>query len=227
MIHTMSEESIHQRIKKFRMKHGYSVRELAKKADITPEYIYKIESGNVKSIGYEKVSSIAKALDMDIVELAEGAQKIKNISDNPDKLKIPKKFIPIVGYVNAGKKDKTIVWNSDGLPQNEPLALLEWREEIKDPDSYALEVKGDSMPMFEHSNWIVLVEPNREISQNDFVVARMQDGDTLFKQVFLNNDLLTLVSLNPKYPPLTVKKEDLHFVHRVSGMIHKDLYKKS
>ncbi len=54
---------LHDRIKKLREERGLSQNDLARAADMTVQNIQKIEQGYAKSIPYETLDAIAKALD--------------------------------------------------------------------------------------------------------------------------------------------------------------------
>lgn len=61
--------NIGDRIRDFRESAGMTQRGLAKAADISNEYIYKIEKGEMTNIGLEKLIAIANALGVDICAL--------------------------------------------------------------------------------------------------------------------------------------------------------------
>lgn len=45
-----------------------------KGAEISPDYIFRIESGKVKNIGIEKLGKIAKALEVDLADLIKDSR---------------------------------------------------------------------------------------------------------------------------------------------------------
>lgn len=61
--------TIGQRIKGFRDKAGLSRAKLAARADLSPDYIFRIEHEQVKNVGIEKLENIARALDVHITDL--------------------------------------------------------------------------------------------------------------------------------------------------------------
>jgi transcriptional regulator with XRE-family HTH domain len=60
---------IGKHVKKFREKRDLSIARLAALAGISPDYIFRIEHEQVKNIGIEKLSNIARALEIDVHDL--------------------------------------------------------------------------------------------------------------------------------------------------------------
>lgn len=58
--------ALKQIIKRERAKLNLSPRELARKADISPEWVYKIESGREKNPKIQQLKKVAKALETNI-----------------------------------------------------------------------------------------------------------------------------------------------------------------
>ncbi len=68
----MSLDSLAKRLTAFREKSQLSKRELARKANVSPEYLSSLESGAQTNVGTEKVEGIANALGVDPAILAFG-----------------------------------------------------------------------------------------------------------------------------------------------------------
>jgi repressor LexA len=89
---------------------------------------------------------------------------------------------------------------------------------VKDPQAFALKVKGDSMaPRIENGD-VVIVSPQQEPHSGDICVVRVNGEDTL-KKVKFEGNYLHLVPLNPEFEPLTVKKKEVNFVWKVVKLI--------
>lgn len=91
-------------------------------------------------------------------------------------------------------------------------------DDIKDPQAFALKVKGNSMaPRIEDGD-VVVVSPREEVHNGDICVVRVNDEDTL-KKVKLEGNYIHLIPLNPDFEPVTVKKRDVNFVWKVVKLI--------
>lgn len=90
--------------------------------------------------------------------------------------------------------------------------------DLKDPQAFALKVKGSSMaPRIEDGD-IVIVSPQQEARSGDICVVRVNGEDTL-KKVKFEGAYIHLVPLNPEFEPVTVKKKDVNFVWKVVKLI--------
>jgi SOS-response transcriptional repressor LexA len=91
-------------------------------------------------------------------------------------------------------------------------------DDVKDPNAFALEVKGNSMaPRIEDGD-IIVVSPKLEARTGDICVVRVNDEDTV-KRVKIDDQFLQLVPLNPEYEPMVVRKKDVAFIWRVVKVI--------
>lgn len=91
-------------------------------------------------------------------------------------------------------------------------------DNIKDPNAFALVVKGNSMsPKIEDGD-IVVVSPQLQARSGDICVVRVNDEDVL-KKVKIEDQHIHLIPLNPDFEPVTVRKRDVMFVWRVIKII--------
>ncbi len=91
-------------------------------------------------------------------------------------------------------------------------------DNIKDPNAFALVVKGNSMsPKIEDGD-IVVVSPQLEARSGDICVVRVNDEDVL-KKVKIEDQHIHLIPLNPDFEPVTVRRRDVMFVWRVIKII--------
>jgi repressor LexA len=91
-------------------------------------------------------------------------------------------------------------------------------DDVKDPQAFALKVKGNSMsPRIEDGD-IVVVSPAQEAHNGDVCVIRVNEEDTL-KKVKFEGNYVHLIPLNPDFEPVTVKKKDVNFVWKVVKLI--------
>lgn len=91
-------------------------------------------------------------------------------------------------------------------------------DSIKDPNAFALVVKGNSMsPRIEDGD-IVVVSPQQDVRSGDVCVVRVNDEDVL-KKVKIEETFVHLIPLNTEYEPLTVRKRDVAFLWKVIRVI--------
>jgi transcriptional regulator with XRE-family HTH domain len=60
-----------EKIKQLRKAADFSMRELAIKSGLSPEYISRLESGDIESPGLETLRSISKTLGIDLNEVVQ------------------------------------------------------------------------------------------------------------------------------------------------------------
>ena len=104
---------------------------------------------------------------------------------------------------------------TNSLPKMDDYVTV---DDTKDPQAFALKVKGNSMsPRIEDGD-VVIVSPQQEARSGDICVARVNGEDTL-KKVKFEGNYIHLIPLNPEFDPVTVKKRDVNFVWKVVKLI--------
>lgn len=104
----------------------------------------------------------------------------------------------VYGYVSAGTGEQIF---------DEPQFKVAVKGDVPIHD-LALQVNGNSMePMF-HDKEVIFIEKTHEI-KNGQIGVFIIDGETYVKKVYVEENRLTLVSLNKEYP-------DLHFYENQS-----------
>ena len=90
----------------------------------------------------------------------------------------------------------------------------------KDENAFALRVIGDSMePEFREGD-IVIVSPNTEPVNGDFVIAKVA-GEVTFKQLYIYLNKLVLKPLNEIYEPVEIGRADGVEVRVIGKVIKK------
>ncbi|MEN3822927.1 XRE family transcriptional regulator [Staphylococcus xylosus] len=114
--------------------------------------------------------------------------------------------VTVNGYVSAGTGE-TLVDDIE-FTVNYPAGVVP-------PHDFALQVNGDSMePLFEHKE-IIFVEENTSINSGQLGVF-VVDSEAYVKKVFIYQDHIRLVSLNPKYGDMNFYGDsDVKFAGRV------------
>lgn len=118
--------------------------------------------------------------------------------------------IPLLSSVPAGKT--AAMFHPDHVERYVTV------DNLRDPNAFALVVKGTSMsPKIEDGD-IVVVSPRHEVRSGDICVIRVNDEDVL-KKIKLEEQYVHLIPLNPLFEPVTVRKRDVTFIWKVVKVI--------
>ncbi len=204
-------------IKKFRG--NMSLRDFAKKCDISHTHLDSIEKGYDPRTGkpvrvtVDTLKKIANAMGMSINDLLiqSGDVKIEDLNfDNATQLVSTNETIqiPVLGTIKAGiaiEAQQDILEYID-IPK-------EWLKGGK--QFYGLKISGDSMaPKYEENDIVIFEQVNDYEKANNKDCAVMVNGfDATFKNVTINESGITLIPLNlnnqDKYLPTFYNKEQI------------------
>jgi len=119
--------------------------------------------------------------------------------------------VPIVGMARAGRDG---FFDDTGFP----IAAAETLRfpGLADDRVYALEIAGDSMEPLYREGDIVIVQPSASVRRGDRVVARTREGEVIAKTLGRRTEqAVELISVNPAYPPRTVRPEEIEWIARI------------
>lgn len=204
-------------IKKYRG--DMSLREFAKKCDISHTHLDSIEkgidprTGKPVRITVDTLKKIAKTMGMSINDLLikSGDVKITDLQfDNADVAEISSDTIqiPVLGIIKAGKEieaQEDIIEYID-IPK-------EWTKGNK--KFFGLNISGDSMfPKYQEKDIVIFEQTNDYTMANKKDCAVMVNGfDATFKNITINEFGITLVPLNlnntDNYQPTFYNKEQV------------------
>jgi len=90
----------------------------------------------------------------------------------------------------------------------------------RDPGSYALRLKGDSMAPAIRSGWIAIVEPNHRLVPLEYVMIRLQDGECMLKELLQATDEEVVVqSVNEQFGRRTIPTDQIETIHYVGHIV--------
>ena len=226
-LYRLGMDGIGQRVKEARASAGMSQRTLADRVGMTQQAIAALEKNSVAKTA--RVNDIARALNVS-PEWLEG--KTGALRD-PEMLwaapqvsvgglveiagmefaRIPVFDIRFAAGAGAENGDETpIAWHTIGIS-----VLRTWTDAPVSQIA-VFQADGDSMePRIHKGDW-VLVDRRRTRLTNPGIYALLHEGDGLLKRAsqHLETGAVTLVSDNPAYPPMTIKKpERLTVIGRV------------
>ena len=121
--------------------------------------------------------------------------------------------VPLAGCIAAGTPVEAVAGR-------ETLNLADY---LGDGDTFALEVRGDSM-IEDHicDGDVVLVERSAKVKDSDIVVALVGGEETTLKRFYRESDTLArLQPANSSMPPIMVPLADLQIQGRVLAVLRK------
>jgi phage repressor protein C with HTH and peptisase S24 domain len=126
------------------------------------------------------------------------------------------KPVPVVGLAIANPTDDGY-FDDQQFPVGAGEGYIRWP--TKDPNAYAVQVRGDSMsPRIRHGEYVV-VEPNTAITPGEDVVVRARNGRKMVKRLlYQRGNEVSLGSINERHPTLTISLEEIESIHFVGGI---------
>lgn len=120
-------------------------------------------------------------------------------------------MIPVVG---KGQGGSSAFWE-DAYPAGQGMNRIHRPHDVNDPKAFALEVSGDSMsPKFEEGD-IVVVSPEAQIRNGDYVVVKTDRGEVMIKRIRIKDNLVILESVNPNHETRILDRKEIDFTYRV------------
>lgn len=121
--------------------------------------------------------------------------------------------IPVVGQIRAGEPILAAQYVDEYITVDQGFSLSE--------EGFALRVLGESMVeagIFEGD--IVLIDPRREPTNGDIVIALLDDEATI-KRFYKDNITIRLVPENKTMKPIVVEPEKVQILGKVIGVLRK------
>ena len=187
---------IGERIKQLREANSLTQEELAKRLETSKQTIYKYENQIITNIPSDKIEILAKIFKVSPIYLMGWDETNE---ESPPKKKGVK--IPVLGRVAAGVPIEMI---------EDILDYEEITEDVaKHGEYFALKIQGDSMTPRIWNNDVVIVRQQDDAENGDIVIATINGDDAVCKRLQKYNDGIALISLNPLYDPIYLKKDEI------------------
>jgi len=195
---------IGEKIKEIREKLGLTQQQFAQKVNVSPTYITKIEKNKVGPPSLYFIQKMATAFNLDRNELERlwTQDKADYITI---KEHIPIHKVPVLNSISAGE---LLEWTDKEYPPGWAEEWIEVDSGVTDPNAFALRVHGDSMEPEFHEGEYVIVSPNAQWESGDYVVVANSNNEKALKKIKVNKDHIVLISLNPKYEPIILGKDE-------------------
>lgn len=179
----------------------------------------RIETGK-QSATEEMLRLISQALSCTVADLYAGAQGMANITPAP----IGTRRIPLISSVQAGAMTEVV----DPYTVGDAADWLITDIDVS-PNTFALEIKGESMlPDFTPGDRVI-IDPSIAPNPGDFVVAKNGENEATFKKYRprgvneRGEQVFELVPLNEDYPPL---RSDLTPIRIIGTMVEHRKYRR-
>lgn len=190
-----------KRIRTLREKAGLTQTELANAIGTSKQNIYKYEQGIITNIPLDRIETIASVLNTSPAYLMGWDDEPQTSGDIENVIPMPKmNTVPLVGAIACG----TPIMAEENIEE-----LVEMPSHI-DAD-FALRCVGDSMINARIFDGDIVYIKKQPSVNNGQIAAVIIDGEATLKRVYYQTGVsLTLVSENPKYPPLVFTGEAMN-----------------
>lgn len=170
-------------------------------------------SGKTKGMRGTSLIKAAAFLNVSKEWLAEGKGPKRPENDLEFMGHIPsRQLIPVAGIAQMGDNgwyDVPSTNGSEGYVEHSS----------RDPNAYAVRVKGESMFPAIRNGWYVVVEPNGTLSSGEYVAVALRNGKKMVKELlFETPDGYTLQSVNGG-ERFSIEKQDIETIHPVSAVV--------
>lgn len=120
--------------------------------------------------------------------------------------------LPLLGLAQAGQDG---FFDDAGLPVGEGWDQTDLPRVTE--TLFSLRIAGDSMsPLYREGDRVIVDRVVTDVRRGDRVVVRTTDGETLAKEIAaLAAKQVTLVSINPAYPPRVLARTDIAWMARI------------
>lgn len=191
--------------------------ELAKELGLNKSTIQRYETGQIKKIKLPVIHAMAKILKVNpswLSDQTDNREITSNINSNAEFLsKDEIRVIPVFESVSAGFG----AYASSEIIDYMPIYI---ESDFEATETLCIKVKGDSMyPKIENGD-IVQVHKQDTVDNGQIAVVLIDGDEGLVKKIFVHDDYIELISINPEYPPKRFEKEEMNRVEIV-GLVRK------
>lgn len=212
-------ETFGERVRRLREALNLNQRELAASVPgMSESAISQLENGVTKGVKPQNLIDLARALRTTPEELVEGngtAAARVLFAREPG---YGMKDVPIVGFAIATPHTDGF-FDDMGFPPGSGEGYVQWP--TRDPNAYALRVRGDSMEPRFRPGELIIVEPGAAVIPGNDVLVRTKDGRKMVKRLlFRRGGDVTLGSINDAHKPITISIEEIEPMQLVVGSVH-------
>lgn len=201
---------ISQRIQELLDEREWKVPDLVRRSDkLTDKAIYAAIARD--SAGVQVVMGLAEAFGISTDEVLGRTKPAAEQQPSG---------VPVVGTVQAGDDG---YWEELQYPVGHGDGFI--RYPSRDPNAYALRVKGDSMRPRIKPGEFLLVEPNSTVIPGEEVIVTTVDGRSMVKVLGPRRDgMIELQSINEDHRPITLDEAEVRVMHYVAAIVKASRY---
>lgn len=204
-------------IRRLRLERGMRLEDLAEKLGTDTGNVSRLER-ELQGYTSETLKAAATALGVSVAELFTSSPGVGE--SNPPMYDFAVRRIPMVGTAQLGPDG---YWSELEYPVGHGEGYVQYQS--KDPNAYALRVKGDSMRPRIKPGEYVIVEPNVQVQPGDEVLVKTRDGRAMVKVLHTRRSgHVELLSINEDHRPLTLDESEIELMHHVAGIAKETLY---
>lgn len=193
-----------------------TVVDVAKAAGVSRQAVYMWLSGDSKSLKAANLLAVAQLLGVREQWLETGrGPKLRKAGEPGDMA-----LVPVVGTAQLGDDG---YWLELEYPTGQGEGFVPYP--TRDPHTYALRVKGDSMRPRIKPGEFVVVEPGHAVIAGDEVMVQTKDGRSMVKILgHKRSGIVELLSINEDIKPISIEEKSISKMHYVGGIIKASLY---
>lgn len=173
-----------------------------------------------RNLNYDQFKALADELRCSMDWLMTGRGSMETPKSTP-----PSQFAPIpLSEISATLREVPIVGTTQGGPEafheelGYPVGIGEGFVDVpvRDPNAYALRVKGVSMAPRMREGDVIVVFPGEAADPGDEVVVKMKNGEVMVKQLaYIRGNEVGLESIGDD-ARIVRKLEEIEFIHYVA-----------
>lgn len=191
---------------------GINQSELGRRAKVSRGTVSLWLNGTTKELHGKNLLNAANALQVNPEWLSTGrGQMIENSELNPNTSPADlKKGVPLISWVQAGDWQEAI----DNFHTGDGEGMIPTTKNVGD-SAYALRVDGDSMEPEFMDGSIIVVDPDAEVINKCYVIAKLNGQDVTFKQYMEDGARRYLKPMNTAYPIIDITNLEVEFCGRI------------
>ena len=189
-------------LKNRRKELGLTLAQIADKMGVAEATVQRWESGNIKSVRYDKLNKLAEVLQVNPAIFMGWYPQDPPLPSNIIPLSQMRK-VPLVGQIACG---------TPILAEQNITDYVDLPERIR--ADFALTCKGDSMINLGIENGdIVYICQQQEVKNGQVAAIMVGDDEATLKRFYHENDIIQLVAENPNIPPKVFIGEAARQIH--------------
>lgn len=184
-----------------------TVRQIAERTSVSPEWLALGEGDEETELGnYRRLRE-------------SGARRRRKVGFNPEPqpleihpiASLPFMRVPILSIAQAGTALSRPFVEWQDIDDYEGMQVFA----VKDKHAIAVRIRGDSMSPDYKPGTVAILYPSLQPRSENLVIAKLKDGNVVFKRLHIVGDKFHLLSINPAYAPIIVTADEIEHMYTV------------